>query len=328
MDREKGKFVYFFRLFVGISIIVFLFLVVDLEHFHRPNELNIGYIIAAFLLVFLDRLFNAYRWSILINSKDLNATFTEIVKIYFKSNFLGLIMPSSVGGEFLKGYGLSKLTSKAIDSFSSVILERILGLIALTSICTGSCFFFYNELERFPVVIAMRDLSIVILMLTLSILPIGYFCFPFINKISWEKRGSIFLLMEKAWLSFYDYRKQKRKLSTAFLYSFLIQFLRIVFIWSLGNGLGITLESSYYFVFVPFVQLAGMIPLSVAGLGIEEGAFVYFFSVIGANPAGILGMAILARILTILSILPGGWIYLKDGLGPKVSERNFKEISC
>ena len=327
MQKGRGKLIYFLRFSVGIVIIVLLFKMVDIEDLPRLSQLNFGFIAAASLLVVLDRFLNAYRWSILIYSKELRVDLSEIVKIYFKSIFLGLVLPSSIGGEFLKGYGLLKATSKGIDSFSSVFAERILGHIALISICTASFFFFVDVSECVPEVLVIRNLSIAILVSTFLILSVGYWFFSLSSRSTWEEKGRILLLIQRALVSFFEFGKDKGKLVLAFAVSFLIQFVRILLTWLLGLSLGIKADFSSYLVFVPLAQFGGMIPLSIAGLGIEEGALVYFFSLVGATSARILSMGILSRILNICSVLPGGWLFLREGIGLKAKRNDQKGIS-
>ncbi len=323
-DRGKEKLFFLLRLTASVGILIYLFLKIDLGNFPGIKDFNFLYIAGAILSIFLDRLLNAYRWSLLIRSKGLGVNFIEVVKIYFKSNFLGLILPSSVGGEFLKGYGLYQSTSKGIDSVSSIIVERILGLIALTSICGGSYYLFQLRLMKIKAVIVVGNLSFLILLSIIALLFLGYFLLPNLKNTSLRNRGRIFSLIVKIWIAFYDYWNEKKTLISAFFLSLSIQAIRIILTWLAGLSVGITLELSYFVLFVPFIALISMIPFSIGGLGIQEGSFVYFFSLTGVSSAKVLGMAILVRILIIASVSPGGLIYLKEGLGSGERRKNRK----
>lgn len=312
---------YLIRTLVGFIIIVFLCFAVELKDLPALNDVSIFYIFLAFLFVLLDRLMNAIRWNILVCSKKLPVTFHVMLKLYFKATFLSLVFPSSVGGEFLKGYGLLKATSKGVDSFSSVIVERILGHIALILICTGTLYIYNDYFTIMPNANTLRIWCLLILMLTILIFPISYLSFRFMDSRTGRTSNRFVLFFIGLWQSFFDYRKHKWQLFLAFLISFGIQCIRVLLTWILGISMGVTFSLSYFFVFVPLAQFASLLPLSIAGLGIEEGALVYFFSLIGASPAKILAMAILSRILNIISVLPGGWLYLREGLGHKFTDK-------
>ncbi len=131
-------------------------------------------------------------------------------------------------------------------------------------------------------------------------------------------------MIVKIWIAFYDYWNEKKTLISAFFLSLSIQAIRIILTWLAGLSVGITLELSYFVLFVPFIALISMIPFSIGGLGIQEGSFVYFFSLTGVSSAKVLGMAILVRILIIASVSPGGLIYLKEGLGSGERRKNRK----
>jgi hypothetical protein len=92
--------------------------------------------------------------------------------------------------------------------------------------------------------------------------------------------------------------------------SFFIQ-LSVVFInMAIGYAVGVGIPWEFYFVFTPLVTVAGMIPISLNGLGVREGAYVYFLAHVGVPASEALAFAILWLILiTCASVLGGiGWI--------------------
>jgi len=309
------KFTFFFRLLASISVMAILFYSVNLDDLAKLKIVSMGYLFIAGVLAVMDRIVNALRWSILINYRSLNISFIKITSIYFKSGFLGLIMPSSVGGEFLKGYGLMKSGSGAIDSFSSVLVERVLGLIALVVTCVGGFFIFQSQLNAIPAVMVRKIFFAIFILMVLGLI-LGYFFFPVVARFITPESKPASLLKEIR-VSLQYYQDVKTRLFLSLLLSFLVQIIRIYFVWFVGVGLGLTVELPYYFVFLPVISLVSMVPLSIAGLGIQEGAFVYFFSLTGENPAMILGMALAVRILVVGSVLPGGILYLREGMGAK-----------
>ena len=309
------NYAFCFRLIVSVLVATILLQAINWSDFAEIEEVRTGYLFIAGTLVFVDRFMNAYRWNILINDRSSTFSFTDILGIYFKSSFVGLITPSNVGGEFLKGYGLMKSGSGAIDSFSSIFVERLLGLIALLLTCLVGFIFFENRLAAIHAVVISRIFS-AILALIFGALIISYFAFPLIARLL-RPDSKITSLFRKVHSSLHYYQNIKIRLVLAFILSVFIQILRIYGIWFVGLGLGITLELSYYFLFVPVVALVSMMPVSIAGLGVQEGAFVYFFSQTGTNSAIILAMALVVRLFLVVSVLPGGVLYLRSGIGKK-----------
>ena len=79
-----------------------------------------------------------------------------------------------------------------------------------------------------------------------------------------------------------------------------------------GKAVGIELGLLPYLVLVPLALLFSVLPLSVAGWGVREGAIVALFSAIGAAKAAALAMSLLYGVILILVSLPGLLVYLQD----------------
>jgi len=101
-------------------------------------------------------------------------------------------------------------------------------------------------------------------------------------------------------------------LISALFYLFYIWMHRVV-----GTALGISISFSTLTAIVTMTSIASMIPISLGGLGIREGSYFYFLSLLGVSrPTGVaFGIAILAVTL-FLSFTGGILIYVF-----KVSER-------
>ena len=68
-----------------------------------------------------------------------------------------------------------------------------------------------------------------------------------------------------------------------------------------------------FFVVIPLVLIAGALPLTPSGIGIQEGAFVFLLQRIGATKAEAFGVAILLRAKAVLIAAVGAafWLYLR-----------------
>ena len=114
--------------------------------------------------------------------------------------------------------------------------------------------------------------------------------------------------------SIFAYTAYKRVLVLVFGLSVIIQISRVSGIFALGLSLGQQLSVVFYFIFVPIINLIAIIPISVAGIGIQEGSFVYFFSPVGMAPTDAFTLSVMGNIAVIISILPGGVFYLLQGI--------------
>lgn len=93
----------------------------------------------------------------------------------------------------------------------------------------------------------------------------------------------------------------------------------LVVIVNIFNGLALHLEIpiAFYFLLIPLVAVATMIPVSLNGLGVREGAFVFFLAQVGVPEAQALSLALLWLAILIASSLIGGLVWIVTPAPPR-----------
>jgi uncharacterized membrane protein YbhN (UPF0104 family) len=102
--------------------------------------------------------------------------------------------------------------------------------------------------------------------------------------------------------------------------SFLLQSLVILVNVFNGVALGLDVPVAFYFILIPLIAVATMIPVSLNGLGVREGAFVFFLSQVGVPQDQALSLALLWLGVLIASSLIGGLVWLATPAPPKPVE--------
>jgi uncharacterized protein (TIRG00374 family) len=108
------------------------------------------------------------------------------------------------------------------------------------------------------------------------------------------------------------YSGHRRALGQAIVLSVLLQALIIVTYYLIGVGLNLRIPITYFFLYVPLITFAAMLPISVAGLGVREGSAVYFFAKAGVDAAAALTMSLVWFSLTLVVSGLGGLAFLLD----------------
>ena len=68
-----------------------------------------------------------------------------------------------------------------------------------------------------------------------------------------------------------------------------------------------------FLTLVPIVMFVTLLPISIAGLGVREASLVALFSQFGVmDAAQAFVLSMLVFLSGLLSILPGGWIYISQ----------------
>jgi uncharacterized membrane protein YbhN (UPF0104 family) len=91
--------------------------------------------------------------------------------------------------------------------------------------------------------------------------------------------------------------------------------LQVVTLYLLGTGLGLDLPLAYYFVFHPLVTILSALPVSLAGLGIREGGYVWFIVHAGVSSELGVALGLLWLIVLLASSAVGGLVFLADDSG-------------
>jgi hypothetical protein len=104
--------------------------------------------------------------------------------------------------------------------------------------------------------------------------------------------------------------RDRRAMFNLVALSFFYQSLGIVIIFILGRALGIELAIWHYFIYIPLITTITVLPISLAGIGIREGAFVFFFAQAGVAQAQALSLSLLLFTQTVILALLGGVWYL------------------
>ena len=92
--------------------------------------------------------------------------------------------------------------------------------------------------------------------------------------------------------------------------SVLLQIMVILCHFFIARSLNIHIPLSYYFVFYPLTTLAGFMIPSLNGLGIREGAYIYFLSKISINSDQGLAFSLGWLVILLFTSIIGGIVYL------------------
>jgi glycosyltransferase 2 family protein len=300
---------YFWRLLVSLLLILVLLPMINRKELAElAKNIRWPYLIGYFALNFLDRLIMAYKWKILLDSKQIPCSLKKTIIVYFKGTFWGNLFPTSLGGDAIRAYELAKNTKTGVDVISSIIMERFLGFLSSALMALLSIPFLFIFVSNFPGVL---------LMLLIGFLCLGFFFLLLLMR--GEGTGVLKKVLAKLpWAhkisqvtsSFVLYRDHPRALVKFFFWSFGEQLIPILTIYFLALTLGLPVSFFYLVLIIPLAQFFARIPISLSGFGIQEGLFITFFSFVGISTTAAFALGFASNLGNILSGLPGGFFYL------------------
>src|SRR5688572_22628122 len=99
--------------------------------FRLVRQADLKYLLAGIALLPISFLLTSYRWKILLDALEIRIGAARTFVINMVGAFYNSFMPGSTGGDLVKAYYVSKHTDLRTRAVLSVLVDRIIGLLAL-----------------------------------------------------------------------------------------------------------------------------------------------------------------------------------------------------
>lgn len=289
------------KLVITVGIFYLLFKYIDFDSLIAIlAKSHGGYILIAFAAQLASTLIAAYRWRMIMVALGFKERVSFYIQSYFKGSFFNQVLPGSIGGDATRMIDVVRRGYVKKDAFYGVFVDRVVGLVGLLVLNLASNVYFYGVfpewLHSIINVVTLGGIAGFILMLNLD-------KFTFLSRLKGlELFYRLGLRMERLY-------HDRLLLLRHVLISMIVHLLTVISIYFLALSVDAGAEPSVFLVGVPPVFLLMIVPLSLAGWGIREGAMVGILMLVGLAKAKILAISILFGILMILTALPGAWFW-------------------
>ena len=248
------------------------------------------------------------KWKILLESQGVSVPLWRLYALYLVGRFFSNFLPSNVGGDVVRGYELGNYTKDGAAAMASVFMERFTGFVMLVVMACISFFFQIGMVKDIRLTLAMGlavGALLGILWLILDARPLNLVArwvkIPVVQKYIPKLR--------KFHASINAYRSRKRALVLSLLWSFVFMVLAITNVYASSRAFYSPISYLDIVVIVPVILVVAMVPLTFNGLGIQEWAYVFLFSLVGLPASVGLSAIILIRGKELLLTISGGLLY-------------------
>lgn len=268
----------------------------------------LGPLFLAMLTMLAGLLVSVYKWRVLLSCDGIVASFTRLVRYYLIGIYCNNFLPTSIGGDAMRAWLVSSRYEKGLTALSSVLAERLSGLLALLLVA-GLCSLggdLFPE-QTWLGLLLLVSLAVICLLAgkmgqdrLLSPLPVRF-------------RDKVAALLSALHRYCVDRRSFGVMGWTSLSYPFLVG---LVYFWA-GRAIAVHVPFFDLVVISSLVTLLTLIPVSLNGLGLREGGFVFFLGQSGVPQAQALSLSLLVFGLTLLFSLTGGVCLLFERGTPK-----------
>lgn len=297
---------------VTLALYVAVFYKIDARQFlARLQGAHVGWLALGVLAYAGGQCLSAWRWWVLLRPVRLDVPYLRMVSFYFIGMFFNFFLPTIVGGDAVKAVLLARETGSPARATMSVFMERNVGLLALLAIATAAAF------VAPPVTVRGVSLPHLTLLLfaayaAANVVLASRRAYRLIDRLvamtPLARTGSRAVSLYDALLPYRE-RRWLGITAAATGQSFLFQGVVILVVFLSARALDQHVPVSALAVFVPLISLAGMLPISVNGLGIREALYLLLFGRVGVPPDAAVSMAFLYFAVTLAASLPGGLVY-------------------
>lgn len=272
----------------------------------EPKAATFLWLTGALILTFGSIVLSAVRWSAVLQALGLQPAFQRLLSLYFAGQFMGNVLPSTIGGDALRVTRLAKENGDSPTTFASVVLERMSGWVVLPVLTLTALVINpgLRELGRASM-IAFATAAGTLLLLAVVLL-----------LTSREAKGIEDRLEHNAgWRRFMTaVRLGVRKLShepaatarilgTGFAYQLIL--IASAMMAAKALDLPVSVGPTALLAFLPAVLIAQVLPISISGLGVREGLFVLFLHPLGVPSSQAIALGLVLYLLNLVVSLFG-----------------------
>lgn len=266
-------------------------------------------VVLAALVLWATSLIAAWRWRAVI-ARMMPAgsklpKFLRVYQILWIGLFFNQTLPSAAGGDAMRMWLVRRSGLGNAAAINSVLIDRISALGGVILLVAVS----------FPLIAGRidDDAGVAAIWILLAGCTAAIVLAMVLDRIPLPRRVHEFRIVKGIRLLSTDLRgvMTGRAIAVPIIAaSIVIQIMVAAMVYGLGVSLGMPIRLLDCIALMPIVILITMVPISIAGWGVREGAMVAAFGYVGLSPVSALSLSLLFGFINLAISLPGGIIWL------------------
>jgi uncharacterized protein (TIRG00374 family) len=298
------------KVVVTAALLAVLALTVDLRQIGRTLVgVRWGPLLAALAVYQLGLFVRAYRWQALLGGLGARVPLRSLLRLYYVGTFFNSFLPSGFGGDAIRMYELSRHGVSGAAAISTVLADRVLGLLVLFAMALVALPFSWRLVPA-TVVVALLALiagSALGLWLLLNRRLVEALArrLPLLARILHHEK------VAALYASFHQYPRGAllRAAAASFLFNTDLILAQACLAWAVGVHIGL----GYFLLFVPILSALLALPISVSGFGVREGGYLVLFGQAGVASGEAVAMSLLFYAMNLATGLVGAVLYVLQG---------------
>lgn len=305
MNKSRRALNLLLRFAFTIALLLFVLRSIDpRESLATLRQADPGLLLLALLAQLASTALSAWRWQLVMQNLGFGQTPRFYWNSYFKGMFFNQALPTSIGGDAVRIIDIARCGFRKRDALYGVAIDRLAGLGALLLLA------FLAYLGN-PALLPAEVSRPILLLMAAGLL--GLLGLSWLKRWAWLERYPPLALLRA--ISLHVHRAFSGKRLGLLGSSLLVPCFALLGFLASGHALGLSFGLATYFAIVPPALIVSILPVSIAGWGVREGALVGLFSLIGANRSAVLMMSLLYGLMLIVVSLPGLLVFMRGRHG-------------
>jgi uncharacterized protein (TIRG00374 family) len=291
------------RMVVSAALLAILVTKIDFDgalpkHRHLATLI---YFALAVLMAMIGIVLSAWRWQRVLAAFGSPVPLRALTGHYFAGQFVGNVLPSTIGGDVLRISRSAKDIGSSETAFAAVALERLSGFLALPVICLIGFVVDPSLLESSTAWVALLVSGIALAALAAILLLAAHprMAGRFQDHDNWMRFiGATHIGVARLRA---DPKAAVSILATAMIYQVSV----VLTVGFVILTIGAPVPVGGVIAFVPVVAMAQVVPISLSGLGVREGMFVLLLHPLGIPNGQAIGIGLLWYLTMLLVSLLG-----------------------
>lgn len=268
----------FISIVVSVALLFYLYSRIEIEKlllvFQDCNPLWMSVSIGMLVPLVL---FTSWRLQQLM-PKGTSLSFSEANRLILGSSVLNMVLPSKMG-DLAKAYFMQEKDNlSGTLALVIVIFEKACDLLSLLLWCIFGLFFYSQQNPLFWGLTAAITGGFILGVALLAWRSFADWFFLLLGKIAPGKISSKLEQMQQSWAEMHDYFwRDRQRLMVITLTSIFIWFLHLLQIWLFILALRAWAPLVVSLALSPLSILAGLLPLTFAGVGTRDAALIWFY---------------------------------------------------
>ncbi|MBA2354977.1 MAG: lysylphosphatidylglycerol synthase transmembrane domain-containing protein [Luteitalea sp.] len=296
------------KLSVSVGLLVLLFRQTDVGAVTgRLRQIDPRWVAVALLAQALLLVVSGWRWRRLLSTQNVHASTLQLTLSCLVANFFNNFLPSNIGGDVMRIADTAPLTGSRTVATAVVLLDRMLGLIALFAVAATGSLLLRHALPGTGylwVLLVFGAVSATIVVSQPALVP------RLLRPLTRVREDWVTERLSRLEDMLARVSGRRAVMVQAFAGALVVQLLGVAFYLCVAYGLHIELPVRDALVIVPVSLVIQLAPVSINGFGVREAVFSYLFARLGHAVDAGLALSIGGAALLILASLPGGLVFL------------------